>query len=125
MSLIIYYGFLLTEKDVIELYPNLLDEGRTLGDYMSDCEHDASYLDLKITNKLIVETVTDTDKDQKIVIGVQLSRFDDRYGAALVIPEISVEATNIMSEFIEDNNTFKYMKPVIFAYMHVKKFINL
>ena len=62
MSLVIYYGFLLTEKNVIELYPNLLDEGQSLYDYTSDCEHDASYLDLKISNKLIIETVTDTEQ---------------------------------------------------------------
>lgn len=119
MSLIIYYGFLLTEKDVIKLCPYLLYEGQSLEDYTSNCEDDASYLDLKISNKLIVETVTDTDKDQKIVIGIPLSRFDSRYCAALVIPEISVEARNVMKEFIDDNSLFKFIKPVVFAYMHV------
>lgn len=119
MSLIIYYGFLLTEKDVIKLCPDLLDKDQSLEDYTSNCEDDASYLDLKITNELIIETVTDTDKDQKIIVGVQLSRFNSRYSSALVIPEVSVEATNIMNEFIDSNNMFKNTNPVVFAYMHV------
>jgi hypothetical protein len=48
---------------VIKLYPDLVHEHQFLKDYNSDCEHDASYLDRKINNKLIVENVKDTAKN--------------------------------------------------------------
>lgn len=76
----------MTEKD-IKLYPNLLD--------------------IKINYGLVIVTVTDTDEEQKIVIGVQLSRFDRHYN--------STEQTNIMKEFIKNNSEFKHINPVVVA----------
>lgn len=121
MSLTIYYGFLLTEKDVIKLCPGLLDEGQSFKDYIDNRDDDSSYLDLKITNKLIVETITAIDKEEerKIIVGVKLSHINGRYSSVLVVPEISAEATNIMKQFVDNNNIFISVKPVVFAYMHI------
>lgn len=124
MHLIVYYGFLLTEKDVIELFPGLLEEQQSLQKYTRDFESQydddnllSSYLGIKITNKLIQEYPPNEFQGKKIQIGIELARSNSCHNSGLVIPEISIETSNIMNEFIENNDVFKNIKPVIFAYM--------
>lgn len=116
MSLDIYYGFLLTKEDVINLFPNILDEN--LSEYLS--EH-GYRLEVNISNKLIIENITDTsDEDEiKVIVGVKLESAYGRYSSALIIPKVNLETKVIMEQFISDNEVFVNMKPQIFAFMHV------
>jgi hypothetical protein len=117
MSLDIYYGFLLTEEDVINLFPNILDGYECLSEYLEDLED--HYLGLNISNELIIENTTDSSDDLKMIIGVKVTSAYGQFSSALIVPEVSLELKKIMEQFILDNDVFINMKPQVFAFMHV------
>lgn len=106
MSAKIIYGFIVTVEDVLEMFPENVDEAK---EDLSEGEDDIDYVAIMeqavdITEGIVVDYAESTSIH---VIGVVKRCMTYRYSGVMSIPEITDEDRRKIEKFIESNPAFK------------------